>query len=595
MSNLSPVSGGTGAALGSDDWECVRRAVNSNKSPLMLTIDGAVSVSQTLFLQKQYRPHFELALQYSLFYDACGTNSRVNSNNIKEACEGIRCHSTVKLEGVRVRCMLELFSIIWRYWFVISIFLSIVIVFFQRNQPESVWAWLLVLYFIPGVGFILYLVLHQDYNKKHMFRIKEVEDTFNAAHFSAAGKLGDLAGEIKENKLQHYNKLVRYNHESGGAVYTDDNYVEIVTDGKEKFRRLIEEIDRAEYYIHLQYYIIQDDELFEEIKEHLYKKVREGVVVRLLYDPLGCRRTKNKLWDELKANGVRVGNFFPAVLGILHVRMNYRNHRKIVVIDGRVAFVGGYNIGREYISMDKNIGYWRDTHLILTGSSVIALEVRFALDWNYAAKENLFLKPHMFSYLKRKSDAAADVGTTGNVGMQIISSGPDSAETQIRNTYVSIINEAKRQISIQTPYFIPDQTLMSALHIAIKSGVEVRLMIPCKPDHPFVYWATYSYMGDLLKAGARCYVYENGFLHAKGLTADGEVACYGTANMDIRSFSLNFEVNAVIYDTDVARELEDIFDNDTINCREVSLAEYRNRSLTTRMKEQISRLLSPVL
>lgn len=493
--------------------------------------------------------------------------------------------------------MLEFLGTIWKYWFIISIFLSIVIVFFQRNQPESVWAWLLVLNFIPGIGFLLYLVLHQDINKKHMFRVKEVEDELNAAYYKESRKWEEDGGFlIVDPDMKQYNQLVRYNYEAGAAIYTEDNSVELVTDGREKFKRLIAEIDRAEHYIHLQYYIIQNDELFQEIKVHLYRKVKEGVTVRVLYDPLGCRKTRKALWRELAANGVLVGNFFPAMLGLFHVRINYRNHRKIVVIDGRVGFVGGYNIGREYISKDKRFGYWRDTHLILTGSSVLALEVRFALDWNYATKENLFVKPDMFSALARSTDPETGIrDASEHVGVQIISSGPDSTEQQIRNTYAYLISHAKERISIQTPYFIPDETLMSALDIAAKSGVEVRLMIPCKPDHPFVYWATYSYMGDLLKAGAKCFIYQEGFLHAKGVTVDGEVTCYGTANMDIRSFALNFEVNAVVYDNAVAERMEAIFNKDILRCREITWEEYRKRGFPVRIKEQVSRLLSPVL
>ena len=218
---------------------------------------------------------------------------------------------------------------------------------------------------------------------------------------------------------------------------------------------------------------------------------------------------------------------------------------------------------------------------------MIGLQMRFALDWNFAAKENLFRQIRYFEDMPS--------GREADKGIQIIASGPDSSSQEIRDNYLRLMHKAKHHIYIQTPYFIPDESILSALTIAARSGVDVRLMIPCKPDHPFVYWATYSYVWDLLEAGARCYTYENGFLHAKMVTADGLVACCGTANMDIRSFQLNFEVNAVIYDRETTRELEQAFLEDMKQSREITKDIYNQRTLKVRMKEQISRLLSPLL
>lgn len=471
-------------------------------------------------------------------------------------------------------------------WFYINILLAVVLVFFQRNEPEGVWAWLLLLYFIPIVGFVLYLLLHQDFHKKHMFYVKEIEDDLNYSMNRQSGNLPDTHFCITDSDMIQYNQLICYNQEAGAAIYTEDNTVEILSDGRVMFGRLLDEIDRAQQFIHMEYYIIQDDVMFDEIKKHLYAKVKLGVEVRILYDALGSRSMSVKKWKELEENGVKIGDFFPAKFGWLHIRVNYHNHRKIVVIDNRVGFVGGYNIGREYISLDKRFGYWRDTHLMLTGSSVLSLGIRFALDWNYAVKENLFLRGAFFKQSNR---------IQGNTGIQIITSGPDSKEPQIRNTYTAMIHGAEKRIDIQTPYFIPDQTVMSALEIAVRSGVEVRLMIPCKPDHPFVYWATYSYMGELLEKGARCFIYEGGFLHAKGIVADNEVVCYGTANMDRRSFKLNFEVNAVIYDKTIAQEMERLFEMDLLCCEEITIEKYNKRSFFIRFKEQLFRLLAPVL
>ena len=296
---------------------------------------------------------------------------------------------------------------------------------------------------------------------------------------------------------------------------------------------------------------------------------------------------KNRDWERLEKEGIQVAEFFPALLGQLQLRVNYRNHRKIVVIDGRVGFVGGFNVGREYLGRDKKFGYWRDTHLCIEGAAVTSLAVRFVLDWNYAAKENLFLEDSLFEIPQYTRN--------GRDPVQIISSGPDSKTKMIHDNYLRLIHRAQDHVYIQTPYFIPDDSILDALKIAAKSGVDVRIMIPCKPDHPCVYWATYSYIGEMVAAGAKCYVYNNGFLHAKTLSIDGMVACVGTANMDFRSFGLNFEVNAVIYSERTVQRLERAFENDMTLCTQVTRKVYDERGLVIKAKEQFSRLLSPLL
>lgn len=469
----------------------------------------------------------------------------------------------------------------------INLILSVAIVFFQRKDPKSVWAWLLVMYFIPILGFILYLFIGQDLYKRRMFRTKEIADELNSVIRKQEETIFKNEFESQDLELNEFSDLILYNLESTDAVYTDDNDIEIYTDGNDKFDALIDEINKAKKYIHMQYYIIKSDEVFSRIMEALIKKAHEGVEVRLLYDSMGCRNLKRSDVKTLKMNGIMTAEFFPAFLRRFHLRINYRNHRKIVVIDGKIGFVGGYNVGKEYIGKDTKFGYWRDTHLKITGSAATALGIRFILDWNYAAKDNLFKTD---KYIDNKVKEPK-----GSNGIQIISSGPDSTSQNIRNNYVRLINKAKNNIYIQSPYFIPDDVVLDALKIAAMSGIDVRVMIPCKPDHPFVYWATYSYMSDLLSVGAKCYTYDNGFLHAKGLVIDGKVACYGTANMDIRSFKLNFEVNATIYNKETAVKLEDIFMKDLTKSTQITPYLYANRPFIIRIKEQVSRLLSPLL
>lgn len=471
--------------------------------------------------------------------------------------------------------------------FLVNIVFSLLIIFFQRRNPTTVWAWLLLLYFIPVLGFVLYLILGQNFRRERMFKMKEIEGEIKYAVRRQEESIYRKKLRLRDPELDRFKRLILYNLNEAEAVLTDNNDIRIFTDGREKFQALLSEMDHARNYIHVQYYIIKNDELWKEIEEVLIRKARQGVEIRVLFDSMGCRGMRHSDWARLQKAGIKVAEFFPALLGKLQLRVNYRNHRKIVVIDGRIGFVGGFNVGREYIGKDKKFGYWRDTHVCIEGSAVTSLAVRFVLDWNYAARENLFLEDRLFeipTYVRNGRDP-----------VQIISSGPDSRSQEIRNNYLRLIHMARKNIYIQTPYFIPDDDIRDALEIAAKSGIDVRIMIPCKPDHPFVYWATYSYLGEMVEAGARCYTYDNGFLHAKCMCVDGLVTCMGTANMDIRSFSLNFEVNAVIYSARTTEKLMDAFETDIAKSTLVTRKKYEQRDFVIRIKEQFCRLLSPVL
>lgn len=473
------------------------------------------------------------------------------------------------------------------YLVYINIIFAIAIVFFQRKDPKTVWTWLLLLYFIPFLGFAFYLLIGTDMRKRKMFQTKAIEDRLNKAISRQEREIRNKKLEIKIPEIKGYADLIMYNLETMGAVLSDDNDLTILTDGNNKFDALIEDIKKAKKFIHIQYYIIKNDVVFFRIIKELKKKVQEGVEVRILFDAMGCRFVSGRIWKELQSFGIETVEFFPAVLRKLHLRMNYRNHRKIVVIDNEIGYVGGFNIAKEYVGLDEKFGYWRDTHLRIEGTAVSGLAIRFLLDWNYASKVNLFENGKYMSGFRE--------GIRDRCKIQIISSGPDSTEQTIRDNYVRMIHKAEKCIYIQSPYFIPDEAVMSALITAVHSGIEVNIMIPCKPDHPFVYWATYSYIGEMVMAGANCYIYENGFLHAKGIIVDEKVFCYGTANMDMRSFALNFEVNAVIYDEKKAGEMTNIFINDLDYCKKITKDDYASRSLWIRINEQISRLLSPLL
>lgn len=480
---------------------------------------------------------------------------------------------------------MSLLSIILLTIFIINILLAFLLIFFERKEPAATWAWLMVLLIIPGLGFVLYLFLGQNLSREKMFNIKTEEDIeYNKSLMQFRNLIKDTTN-IEGTVTNEYSDLIHMNYINSQSVFTNNNHIEIFTEGILKFEDLIEEIKGAKEFIHMTYYIIKPDTLGTEIRDVLIEKAKEGVEIKLLYDAMGGREIKKGFFDELTKAGGEVASFFPSILPKINVRVNFRNHRKIAVIDGKVGYVGGFNIGDEYLGKSKKFGYWRDTHIKISGDAVNDLEQRFLLDWCYTSKSEFCL----FSPYKHKE------ATKGNSGVQIVSSGPDSKEQQIRNAYLKMISKAKESIYIQTPYFVPDESIMEALRVAALCGTDVRIMIPNKPDHPFVYWATYSYIGELLPAGVKFYKYEKGFLHSKTIVVDNKISSVGTANMDIRSFKLNFEVNAVIYDPEVSEELGSIFERDILEAIEITKDIYDGRSLKIRVKESISRLLSPVL
>ncbi|KGR86077.1 cardiolipin synthase [Lysinibacillus odysseyi] len=469
----------------------------------------------------------------------------------------------------------------------LNILFAMMIIFLERKDASSTWAWILVLFFLPVAGFVLYLLLGRKLRRKHLFRWegrKDIGIDKLINYQIDALKEGKL--EFRDHHVENFQDLIYMNLTTNYAVLTQDNALVIYDDGNEKFEALIEDISSAKDHIHIQYYIFKLDNLGQRILHALIKKAKQGVKVRVLYDEMGSRGVKKRHFKELLDVGGEVEIFFPSILPLINPRLNFRNHRKIVVIDGRIGYTGGFNVGDEYLGLKKKFGYWRDTHLRIEGSAVHPLQTRFLLDWNQASLR------HRISYSERYFPA---IPQKGDIALQIVSSGPDTPYAGIKNAYVKMIMNAKKYIYIQSPYFIPDYTFLDALQIAALSGIDVRIMIPNKPDHPFVYWATYSYVGQLLEAGAKIYHYDKGFIHAKMIVVDDEVSTVGTANIDVRSFSLNFEVNAFIYDLDISHNLAEIFEKDILDCKELTMETYQNRSIRVKFKESISRLLSPIL
>ena len=479
-------------------------------------------------------------------------------------------------------------SFVWQFLIAINLLFAVTITFLERRNVSASWAWLMVLSFIPIGGFILYIILGQNLSKRKIF-------TWNKRGYEyIEHRISEQKGHLKNKEepfdtaiTQRYKDLILMNMKTEHAVYTNDNQIEIFTDGKDKFESLFKDIAGAKKHIHVLYYIIQNDTYGNRLLDALIEKAKEGVEIRLIYDDAGSRRISKKRIKKLIESGGNAKAFFPGKLPLINLRINFRNHRKLVIIDRKVGYLGGFNVGEEYLGLNPKFGYWRDTHLRIIGDAVNDLQSRFLLDWAQASGEKMEWSEEYFKYSQKHNEQG--------VGLQIVTSGPDSEREQIKKSYIRMIFDAKEYIYLQTPYFIPDDSVLDAIRIASMSGVDVRVMIPNKPDHLFVYWATYSYVGELLKAGAKVYLYENGFLHAKTMVIDDRLATVGTANIDVRSFRLNFEVNAIIYHEETAVQLRDTFAADLKHSHELTSEIYNNRSLLIRFKESLSRLLSPVL
>lgn len=469
-------------------------------------------------------------------------------------------------------------TIIYAVNFLIAIF----IIFYDRNKRSSsaTFAWIMVLFLLPVAGLALYLLFSQNITKYKVSKMNQYEQ------IQADDELNTQEKEISEGAFpfanvteEKWKSLIRLNQRYAHAYLTQHNSINIYTQGPDKFESLKADILDAKKSVNLEYFILEPDRVGLELIKILTEKAREGVEVKLIIDAIGCTKLKSHHYQRLINAGGKVAVFFPPRFLKLNWQLNYRNHRKIAVIDNKIAYVGGQNIGLEYIGISPKYTGWRDTHIRLEGEAVEDLNNRFILDWRFASKEEMDFPEYDFSDSPK-----------GTSSIQIVSCGPDSQETEIKNAYLSMIVSAKRSAYIQTPYFVPDESIFEALKGAALSGVDVRIMIPYKPDHPFVYWATYQNVGRLLASGVKVYIYESGFLHAKSIVVDGEVASVGSANFDNRSFKLSFETNAIIYDENISGELNKIYLDDISHSRELTKIKYEKRSTWIKIKEAVGRL-----
>lgn len=453
----------------------------------------------------------------------------------------------------------------------------------EKRDISAAWAWLFVMLLLPGIGFIIYLFFGWKLNQRQIFDLK-AQKRLGISDMAEYQKRNPKNKPTLDTNLE--NDLVQMFLNTDNAILTTKNDLKIFTDGHEKFNSLFEDLKKAKHHINIEYFTIYDDQLGKKLRKILVQKAREGVQVRVLYDLFGSKGSKQKFFKELIQAGGEVTPFMKSKLGYYSFRINFRNHRKIVVIDGSVGYIGGFNIGDQYLGRNKRFGNWRDTHLRLEGSVVLQLQSRFFMDWNASAKRQKV----QFSL-----DYFPQSNVQNNIPMQIVSSGPENDVQKIKQGYIKMIMGAKHSIWIETPYFIPDDALMEALLIAIRSGIEVRIVIPQMPDHPFVYRATEYYVQQLLKAGARIYSYQNGFMHAKTIVVDNMITSVGSANWDIRSFKLNFEANAFMYDPKVAEQIIAAIKNDLKDARELDEEYFKQQSSWKKFRQLASRLISPIL
>lgn len=477
-------------------------------------------------------------------------------------------------------------------WIIITCYLAVLVlvclrVIFETHSSTKTLAYLLFCILVPVVGIVFYLTFGINYWKTKLYAAKAAQDE-------------KLLQQLKKHVPHYHDTIVEQtqvadmqNAELATMLIKDIkspltryNKVKLLLNGEEKFPELISCIENAKHHIHLEYYIYEQDEIGSTIIELLIKKAQEGVEVRFIYDDFGSPTIKKKIEKRMRESGIEIHPFSKVHFYLLANRINYRNHRKIVIIDGQTAFTGGINVSDKYINNKKGKLYWRDTHLRIDGPGVYYLQFLFLSDWNFCCDTPPRVdKMYFEEQVLQKEDTY----------VQIVGSGPDSDQPAVLFSVLQAIYLAKREVIITTPYFIPGDTIMDALRIAASSGLSVKLLVPGVSDSKLVNAASKANYHDLLKAGVEIYLYKKGFVHAKTLVTDGKLSMIGTANMDYRSFELNFEVNAIIYDVIFAEKLRAVFFEDIKHAKKINEKIWLDRPFYYKLADRFARLFSPAL
>lgn len=447
--------------------------------------------------------------------------------------------------------------------YALDMVLLLIMLFSERSNPSKIIPWAIICLVLPIIGFVAYISVGQTFYAKHTFRLKGLKDD----EIKRSLDVQELIISRDETRNADDASIGRTMLNCGGEAYTVNNKVQLFTDGDENFRALFDDLRNAKDYIFMEYFIVKNDTLGNELMDILIEKAKEGLEVKLLSDDLGFSGGLDKKARTLRKAGGQFSKFHVVTTYILSPKKNNRNHRKIAIIDGNICYCGGFNIGDEYVGKGK-LGYWRDSSVRIRGGACIGLLLRFIRDWSYASKDGF--RQELRRYVS--DDAIRKHGTDRT---EIVSGGPDVANVNpVRMEYLQLIKSAKRSVYIHTPYFMPDDSLTDALSLAAASGVDVRVIMPDKPDHMFVYWNNVYCANKVMERGVKVYMYNNGFVHSKTMVVDGKYCSVGSANMDDRSLVLNFETNVMILSDDIGQRMEDAFMIDLEHCTEYSCDDF---------------------
>lgn len=481
------------------------------------------------------------------------------------------------------------FFLAW-YWIPLSlVYLGVILTILTENRnPGKSLAYILVLVFLPVIGIIIYyMVGRKPVFKKIDFDRKRVNDRQQMRRYFA--QLEPVMEERLQKLEQDIGRLAIpffYLYNQRQTLISAGNKVKLLNNGETKFPELFSALEAAESHIHLEYYIFTPDDVGNRIADILIRKASEGISVKVIFDDLGSNHNKI-IPERFSRAGIPFVKTLPVTFTSL-ANSNYRNHRKIVVIDGEVGFVGGINLDDRYLNNGKHALYWRDTAVRIDGNAVKLLQVQFFLSWMFSGGKDDFLESKKDLVLEKSRPQ-------GDAIVAIAVSGPSSDAPYILETILQCIYQASHSVRICTPYFIPNDQLTSALVVAASSGIEVELIIPGKSDSFIVQHASFSFIKPLLERGVKVYLYQKGFIHSKTISIDGKLAMIGTVNMDIRSFSLNFEIASLIYDERLCTEMEVAFEVDKADSSEITLSEWKSRSVWKRGLDSVCRLLAPLL
>jgi len=475
-------------------------------------------------------------------------------------------------------------SLVTILYFLTVVFIAILIIMENRN-PEKTISWILVLVLLPFIGIVIYLFFGQEYRKTKMYSRKGLKHLEKLRNLTLE-QLDNLpANQFQiSDKLYSKKKLMNLLLSNSNAILTNNNEIQILRNGAETFPEIFRVMEQAKHHIHLEYYIIENDRIGNYLRELLIRKATEGVEVRLIFDDVGSWELKKKFIRSMSDAGVKVDCFMKVRFPMLTSRVNYRNHRKILVVDGEIAFVGGLNFADRYQDGVPGIGPWRDTHLKVIGGGATALQIIFMADWYFVSKE----------ILKGEDYFRPFVSGNGKL-VQMSASGPDSDWESIGQAYFAAISSATEYVYISTPYLMPTDDIVTALKTSALGGIDVRIIVPGLSDAITPKWATNSYIEELLEAGVKIYFYKAGFTHSKVIVTDGVFSSVGTANLDFRSLETNFEVNAMIYDEEIAVILTGQFLDDQEKSELIILKEWQNRPRINKIKESFARIISPML